>query len=158
MEIDFIVSGDRDIAARLDRLSDDLRKRLVERIGGLTQQLLARVQAREPTRTGRLRAETRAFVDDGADFVRGRVRVVATGIRYEHGKVGALEYGAHRPVKVRSHERAGHTPFGRAVEQVVGAYTRKADIMAHRFLRGPVEAMRGDIRAELGRVVQESRG
>src|SRR5438477_13133927 len=88
----------RRVAATLEGLPADLLIRLRPTFERLTAELLAKVRAGEPHRTGALEAATQAFVDDIAGVrLRGRVRVLA-----EPGQTGrfnvkavALEYGAH---------------------------------------------------------------
>jgi hypothetical protein len=129
-------------------MPDDLKKKLKATISVLTHQLLARVQAAEPFRTGRLRAATHAFVDERPDFVRGRVRILATGRANPlAARFGALEYGgpgvrrAGKKVKVKGYTRHGAS---------LRAYERKQPrIRARRFLRGPAAAMRPQIKTEL---------
>jgi len=67
--------NDTRLRVRLDEMPDKLRRRLVTTIGRLTRELLAKVEAREPVRTGRLRELTEDYVDDNRikNFVRGRV-------------------------------------------------------------------------------------
>jgi len=148
MEITAIVSGERDFAARLDQMPARVRERLVTVITSLTARLLAAVQQNEPQRTGALRSETQMRVDVTDDVVRGRVFVAAPSAR-EHAKAAALEYGAHGMVAVRAYQRQGHTPFGMAAAQVVAAYRRQANIVADRFERTALDAMRGTIKAEI---------
>jgi hypothetical protein len=130
-----------------DELPAALKQKLKVAISRVTHQLLARVKAAEPVRTGRLRAATHAYVDERPNFVRGRVRISRTGRASSLGAAfGALEYGGpgHRrsgPVRVQAYRRGG---VG------VGTYERRRPrIQARRFLRGPAAAMRPQIRAEL---------
>jgi len=135
------------LSLHFDRMPAQLQRKLKVAIGRATHELLARVKAAEPVRTGRLRAATHAFVDEREDFVRGRVRVLATGRANPlAARFGALEYGApgkrrSGPVTVRAYSRGG---------QPVGSYERRRPrIRARRFLRGPMAAMRPAIKAEL---------
>jgi len=130
-----------------DQLPAALQRKLKIAIGRSTHALLARVKAAEPVQTGRLRAATHAFVDERADFVRGRVKILATGKANPlAARFGALEYGApgkrrRGPVRVRAYSRGGRP---------VGSYERRRPrIQARRFLRGPFAAMRPAIKAEL---------
>jgi len=131
---------------RLDELPAALKQKLKVAISQVTHELLARVKAAEPTRTGRLRAATHAYVDERPNFVRGRVRILRTRRASSLGAAfGALEYGGpgrrSGPVRVQAYRRGG---VG------VTAYERRRPrIRARRFLRGPAAAMRPQIRAEL---------
>ena len=124
----------------LDKLPAELKAKLKQAITRSTHQLLARVKAAEPVRTGRLRQATRSCVDERPNFVRGRVRILATGRQQSIAAAfGALEYGGpgkrrSGPVRVRAYSRAGVS---------VGSYRRRRPrIRARRFLRGPAAAMR----------------
>ncbi len=155
MEIRAVVAGERDIAARLEQLPQKLRARLEQRIGGLTRSLADRVRGAEPQRTGKLRGETHDSVRATDELVLGKVFVSADSSS-DHAKAGALEYGAHSSVKVRSYQRAGHNPQGERAEQIVAAYTRQANILARRFERGSLEGMRGQIESELRAAIAEA--
>lgn len=143
-----IDSNANQLALHFDELPAQLQRKLKIAIGKATHALLARVKAAEPVQTGRLRAATHAFVDERPGFVRGRVRILATGKANPlAARFGALEYGGPgqrrrgEPVKVRAYRRGG---------QPVGSYERRQPrIKARRFLRGPFVAMRPAIKAEL---------
>jgi hypothetical protein len=148
---------DHGVEAHLDRVSTRLRSGLRTAITELTNQLLARVRAAEPYRTGRLRQSTQAFVDERPDRIRGRVRILGVG-QTHNAAAAALEYGAHRIVSVRAHQEHLTHVFDRATDSqfvAVRAYERRANIQAKRFLRDPAAAMRPRIQAELERVVRE---
>jgi hypothetical protein len=149
---------DRQVAAHLDRIPGKLRTGLKESITRLTDQLLARVKAAEPYRTGKLRQETQAFVDEHEDKITGKVRILGAG-REHNVAAAALEYGAHRIVNVRAHREHLSHVFDRATDSkfvAVKAYSRRANIQAKRFLRDPAQAMRPQIQAELQRVISEA--
>jgi len=148
---------DRATILHLEELPSRLRSKLHPVIARLTEQLLARVRAAEPVRTGALRRATQAFVDDKENAVRGRVRIVGTQSQL-HAAAAALEYGAHRLVRVRQHQTHIDSVFGRATAKqlvIVDAYTRRANITAQRFLRGPAANLRATALAELERVVDD---
>jgi hypothetical protein len=148
---------DRRFVEHLERIPGRLRTALRASITQLTDQLLQRIRAAEPSRTGRLRGQTQAFVDVTDDKVTGRVRIMGQG-REHNVAAGALEYGAHRVVNVRAHQEHLSHVFNRATDSqfvAVRAYTRKANIRAQRFLRDPAAAMRPRIQAELERVIAE---
>jgi hypothetical protein len=152
---------DRAVKLRLEELPSRLRSRLRPVIARLTEQLLGQVRAAEPVRTGKLRAATQAFVDDKENFVRGRVRVLAVPGRGGSHNIAAaaLEYGAHRLVHVKQHETHIDTIFGRASARqlaIVDAYTRRANITAERFLRGPAATLRPAAIAALERAVNDA--
>jgi hypothetical protein len=137
------------LVLRLEQLPTVLRQRLKSKIGELTQELLRKVEAREPVRTGRLRRLTHAYVDENVakNFVRGRVRVLRTRDHNTAGAAGALEYGSTgKRFAVRGYRSRGGQ---------VSAYQRRGGIQAQRFLRGPAAIMIPRARLELQRVLQE---
>lgn len=139
---------DRRVMAHLEALPAKLRTNLRTTITELTSQLLGEVRAREPVRTGLLRSQTRSFVDEKKDFIRGRVRILPTGSANRTAAAfGALEYGAHRTFSVRGYQRGSFR---------VGGYTRTANIQARRFLRGSAEEMRNKIIEQLQAAVAKS--
>jgi len=141
--------NDTRLRVRLDELPNKLRRRLVSTIGKLTNELLHKVEAREPFRTGRLRSLTQAYVDDNRIkmFVRGRVRVLRTREHNTAAAAGALEYGSTgKRFPVSGYMRRGYR---------VSGYQRVGGISEMRFLRGPASAMLPKARAELRRVLQE---
>jgi hypothetical protein len=135
------------LVLHFDEMPAALKRNLKAAITRATYQLLARIKATEPVRTGRLRAATHAYVDERENFIRGRVRILATGRAQSLAAAfGALEYGApgkrrSGPVRVGAYRRRGAS---------VGTYERRRPhIRARRFLRGPAAAMRPQIKAEL---------
>jgi hypothetical protein len=132
------------LALHFDEITPALQAKLKVAIGRITHQLLARVKAAEPVRTGRLRGATHAYVDVRPNFVRGRVRI-SRGRGDLGAAFGALEYGGPGrrggSVAVGAHRRSGGA---------VAAYERRRPhIRARRFLRGPAAAMRPQVKAEL---------
>jgi hypothetical protein len=151
-----VVNEDR-LQLRLNEFPRKVQQRLKATIGTLVRELLARVQAAEPTRTGTLRRATHAFVDEGlrggAPWVRGRVRVTREsrlGARF-----GALEYGAPGTrrrglVQVRAYSRAG--------SRVSSYRRRQPTIKEMRFLRGPARAQRARAIAALEAALNDAIG
>jgi len=146
--IDFKVQvNDSNIKVVFDQFPKKLQANLKKAIASLTDKVLARVLAGEPHRTGQLQIETRRFVDEHENWIRGRVRILGPGGRGHNVAAAALEYGAHRSFPVRSYRRGG----GR-----VGAYRRRANITELRFLRGAAEGIRATAAAELQRAITET--
>lgn len=139
-----ITVDDRDVIAHLDRLPKDLHDRLVSRLGPIASRMQALVQAGEPSRTGRLRGQTRGAVADGPTFVRAQVTIVGL-FQQDFAKAGALEYG----VPGASPRSASRAPGGfvsvhsyhRKRGESVQAYRRRVRIEARRFLRQAAAAM-----------------
>jgi len=151
---------DRRVILRLEQMPTKLRTQLHATIARLTEELLARVRSAEPDRTGALRRATKAYVDDKENMVRGRVRIgPEAGQKGHNVAAAALEYGAHRLVHVKQHQTHVDTVFGRVQNRqlaIVDAYTRRANIIAERFLRGPAAAMRQTAQAELEKIVNDA--
>lgn len=151
MKLTAVVSGDRDIAARFDRLPEAEHRRLHETIESLTARLFAAV--RPPSRTGRAASEKRMSVTETPDMVRGTVTFAATGT--EAAKIGTLEWGApgkrSRP-PVSEHKRSLNHLWGHSIspiEVIVDRYKRKAHITEYRFLRNALAAIQSDAEREL---------
>lgn len=145
-----ITADDTKLRLALDNLPAELRQRLRAKIAELTFELLRRVEAREPRRTGRLRSLTRSFVDDNTakNFVRGRVRVLRGRGHNTAGAAGALEYGSTgRRFPVRSYRRRGANVRG---------YDRRGGLRELRFLRGPAAAMLPRARRELEDIIRST--
>jgi hypothetical protein len=140
--------SDTRVQLMFDQLPKTLQANLKVKIDALTAELLAKVRAGEPHRTGRLMQETRRFVDEREDWVRGRVRVLGPGGRGHAIAAAALEYGAHRAFPVKGYSRRGGT--------AVSGYDRHANIAARRFLRGAAEGMRAKVLAELQQAIAET--
>jgi len=137
------------LRVRLESMPKQLQKRLTQTIGRLTNELVHKVEAREPVRTGRLRSLTQAYVDTNQIkmFVRGRVRVLRTRQHNTAAAAGALEYGSTgKKFAVKGYMRRGSHVRG---------YQRVGGITEMRFLRGPAAAMLPKARAELRRVLQD---
>lgn len=162
MSVHFTIEDGADngrVLLRLDQLPEKIARKLKAEIGRLTHQLLAQVEAKQPVRTGTLRQQTHAYVDEGVNkggrWVRGRVRVLreeASGVNY--GIVaGALEYGA--PGK----RRTGPVPvrgYRRQSVKVRSHTRRRPKIAAMRFLRGPAAAQRPRARAALMAIINDA--
>lgn len=156
IDTSIVLTGDRDIALRFERFPEGLRKRLRGAIENILPRLAARQRAAAPRLSGRLAGEVgKITIEDGPEFVRGRVTVDARSSR-EAGKAGALEYGApgrRGRFAVREHKRRG---AGVGMETIVDRYERTANLIAQRYQRGPFEAMRGEIEGELRDAVDGS--
>jgi hypothetical protein len=152
-----VVTGDRSISLRFQRLPALLRQRLRGAMEDVLPRLAAAQKARAPKgATGRLEAALgHVFIEEGTDFLRGRVTVVApTG--WVYGQIGALEYGApgrRGRFMVREHKRRGR---GIGMEVIVDRYYRTQRLMAMRFIRGPFEEMQGEIEEALAAAVDEA--
>lgn len=138
------------LRVQLEQLPKQVKARLETAIRQLTNELLVRVKAAEPVRSGRLRSMTHAYVDVRENFVRGRVRIADSAHPREALIAGALEYGApgrrKGRVPVRSHRMRLTHLFGRPYRGgsvMVRSFSRKRPtIQEMRFLRGPALAMR----------------
>lgn len=154
------IAGDRQAGLRFDEFPDVLYEDLRKEIEELSLELLLRVEAATPSRTGLLRSEERLRLFTDKDRITGYIDVKADG-QQEHIKAGALEYGAHKKHKVSSHtmrldhfwEQKLDAPITVLVDAIPD---RTANITEIAFLRGPLEAMRPEIAARLRAVVENA--
>lgn len=150
IELDAVVQGERDVSLRFQRVTPTVKRRLRGAMEEVLPQLAARQRARAPRgQSGKLASQVgHVFIDEGDDYIRGRVTVVAdTG--WQYGKAGALEYGApgrRGRFTVKEHKRRGR---GIGMETLVDRYQRTQRLVAQRFIRGPFDAMRGEIEGKL---------
>lgn len=150
IEIDAVVQGERDVSLRFQRLPPVVKRRLRGAMEEELPQLAGLQRARAPRGRSRKLASQigQVFIDEGDDYIRGRVTVVApTG--WQYGKAGALEYGApgrRGRFTVKEHKRRGR---GIGMETLVDRYQRTQRLVAQRFIRGPFDAMRGEIEDKL---------
>ena len=148
----------RAIIVMFEKLTPELLKKLEATMEPLIKRVAAQQKARAPRgRTGRLATQVgHVFVDKGPDWIRARSTVVAAS-GWQFGKAGALEYGAPGRrggvVNVSMYKRRGR---GIGMDTLVDRYTRHARLVEHRYLRGPFEAMSGEIIEELEKAVAEA--
>lgn len=156
------IPNENRLIARLDKFPISLRARLRPVIEAAVRQLLGAVIAAEPRRTGALRAATQMFVDEGPDWIRGRVRILGSagrGARAHNIAAAALEYGAHGTARVQAHQRRLNQVFGRRQEAqsiMVDAYTRRMNITARRFLRDPAATARAAALPKIEAAIQQA--
>lgn len=154
------IKGDRRVGVVFEEFPDDLYADLRTEIEALTAELLGLVEAATPDRTGRLRGQEKMRVFADKDHIKGQVFIAGEKGSQDFAKAGALEYGAHRATKVRAHkmrlDHAWETRLADPITVLVGAYSRTPDIDEHRFERGPLAGMAGEIAARLNAVVEKA--
>jgi hypothetical protein len=153
---------ERRLLLHLDQVPTRLHTALRPVITSLTDELLRRIHAAEPVRSGRLRRETQSFVDETPSKIVGMVKVVGPGGKASgsHEAAAALEYGAHRRFSVRAHAMHETHVFGRASGRtlvMVEEYTRRANIAARRFIRGPATALRPLALARMRQAIDDAK-
>lgn len=154
------LTGERQAGLRFEQFPSDLLANLRAEIDSLTNELRGRVGPAMPNRSGELRASLRDKIIDKENSVTGRV-TVAEGNQALHRKAAALEYGSKgkkRPVRQHA-MRLGHfwdQKLAAPRTVIVKAFMRTPNVKAHKFLRGPMEAMRPTILARLGKVVERN--
>lgn len=162
MQIHIEAIGAREVELKFEHFPEQARHAFLQRITSLTAQLLARVQSSEPENTGKLRSETVSQIYDGKDGVVGSVTLAKGLSATEYGKAGALEYGAPGPRNrnmVKSHTAQLSRVYGRLVAPmsvVISAHTRHLNVAEHKFLRGPLESMSGQVLQELEQALAEA--
>jgi hypothetical protein len=157
MELGLAVIGDRKIQLAFDEFPKSAHVRIFERITGLTAELKARIEDAAPKgATGELEASISSKVYDQPERIRGRVAVTEPPF----GKAAALEYGAHKATPVKAHRmRRDHVFARRLAEPLtveVKAYTRQPNIVARRYLRGPLEAIESDAIAGIREALEDA--
>lgn len=155
MAIGIIVEGAREVDLRFERFPQGCHDELSAKIKARMPRLASAVRAKTPRKTGKLASEVTSSVRDTKERITGIVTVSG-----DFAKAGALEYGAHGTAKVGAHEARLDHVFGNQLHDPitvsVRAHTRQMNIPAHRFLRGPFEAERSEIEAELRQAVDRA--
>jgi hypothetical protein len=154
------VTGDRLVGLRFDEFPTDLHDALLEQIEGLTSELLGRVRARIPRKTGDLSGKLRQRVFDDEHKITGRVDIFSDDPQ-DHRKAGALEYGSKgRPVKVKGHSmKLDHfwkDKLAAPITVLTKAYNRVPTIAEHAFERGALAAMQPTVLSTLNAVVERA--
>jgi hypothetical protein len=145
------------VALRLDKLPAEVAAALREVVERETAALFAAVQP-PIGKTGRTAAAKSMKIVTTDNSVLGVVYFKGPG--RELAKIGALEYGTRgkrRPVQ-RHHRRLNHF-FGHQhapIDVIVEKYMRTPRIAARRFLRGPLEARKAAIAAEMQAAVNKA--
>ncbi len=159
MDFDAVITGDTRIVARFNEWPAELHDALLTRIRALTDALEGRVQALAPERTGKLKDEIVSRVFDDPKKIKGLVTLEGGLTKSEYVKAAALEYGAHRGLRVRKYSRTIAEAFGHDISPKridVSAYSRIANIDARVYLRGGLSDVEGDATAQLQQVIDQS--
>lgn len=160
MDIRINITGDRQVGLRFEHFPDALYDDLRREINALSIELFALVEAATPERTGLLRSQERRRVFADNNRISARVDVAGEAGTQDFAKAGALEYGAHRGMKVSAHSmRLDHLwaeKLAWPLTVIVGAYNRTPDIEAYSYLRGPVAAMQPEVLTRLNAVVERN--
>ena len=151
-----ITRGARELSLRIESFPDLVKKKLVERINALTEELQERVIAAAPYKTGKLKSEIikRTFGDRDSR-VAGYVSVYAQDDNKEYAKAATLEYGTRHPRRM-SGKNGIALRFGKGQKTVIGRAIKTVGIRPFEYLRGPIDAMRGEIVAQLESAVEEA--
>lgn len=154
------VTGDRQVGLRFEQFPDALYEDLRKEIDALSIELLTRVEAATPDRTGQLRSQERLRLFTDPNRITGYVDITGTKGSQDFAKAGALEYGAHRATKVSAHEMKldHHWSLKLAAPEMVlvAAYARTPNIEEFAFERGPLAAMQPEIVSRLNAVVEKA--
>ena len=149
------VTGTLKIERLFDEFPAEAQAAIAQVIGEQVSELAATVRAAAPRRSGKMASEVTGSVSSSAERIVGRVFFDAAD-KSEYGKIAALEYGAHHPVKVSAHEMRlthawGHLIGAETVE--VPEHSRTPNIAEHRFLRDSLEALQAQIADALDRIL-----
>ncbi len=148
------IATERRVGLKFEEFPQRAHASLLEKITSLTRQLEERVRAAEPYKSGKLRGATTSRIDDRPERITGRVFISA-----DYGKAAALEYGAHAATQVKAHSARLDHVYANAVSPLtvmISAHSRKLDIAEHKYLRGPLEAMEGEIIEQLRAALVEA--
>lgn len=155
MFVTFEIATERSADLRFEEFPRRAHAVLKERIEDLTSQLHSMVASAAPRRTGRLAASIESRVVDYPDRITGYVKPSS-----DFAKAAALEYGSHRTVQVKAHrERLDHVyarPLASSINVTVSAHARRTNVAEHRYLRGPLDAIRPLAIAELRQALAEA--
>jgi hypothetical protein len=154
VEIAAEIQTERAVELKFEQFPEQARERLRAAISALVSDLQSRVESAEPSLTGALRSETAPRLEEYPNRITGAVRVTD-----EFAKAGALEYGAHRTMLVKAHTATLDHIYGKLVEPLsvmIGAHQRTPNIAEHRYLRGPLHAMEGQIFEALQEAMTEA--
>lgn len=153
------VSGERQAALRFEEFPNELHAELLAEIESLTAELYGRVEAQIPSKSGRLRAQADMRIFDDPERISGVVSIHGERSN-DYAKAAALEYGAFNRHGVAQHrmwlDHFWSLKLSRPIRVLVGAYSRTANISEHRFLRGPLEQLRGEAIDRLNSVVEQA--
>ena len=154
-----IVTG-RNVALRFDAVPEQARENLRDVIADATSRLAEMVRAKVPKRTGKLAGEIKSRTVEGPHNVTGIVEVAGMS-RRDFGKAGALEYGSHVQEKVKAHEMRLAHMFGAPMDEVkvaVAAHSRKLNLPARDYLRGPEAEISSEVLASMEEAVERAVG
>jgi hypothetical protein len=154
-----LVSGDREVALGYERFPDELRDRIRARMQRIVDRLESASRDAAPYKTGKLKSEIHGRVyADNPQRVAGYVQVTAAGGGSdEYRKAGALEYGVNKSRSIAG-RLAGRNLVSRLRSQRVRDRLINSPIhqRAYRYLRGPLDEMRGEIEAEMTEAIGEA--
>lgn len=150
--------GDRELTLRFESFPSHLHDKLLARIGGLTEQLQARVVAATPHLTGTLQSEeTERVFGDSPERVAGYVGVYApSDPAKEYPKAATLEYGTNKPRRAFQ-KRAGLMAalLGPRL-RIIGKLSKAVHIEPVRYLRDSLDEMQPEVIAAFQEVLNEA--
>lgn len=153
------LKGVKSATLRLEKFPDGVLERLLEPMQSIERQLEAAVIAAEPQKSGELRGIT------GGRVYSHENRIAAVvGVRTQDGneakKAVTLEYGSlGEPMDVVNHfMRVDHVykTLISPMDVEVPTYMRVPDVKPHRFLRDPIEAIRGSALEQLRAAIDQA--
>lgn len=152
------LTGDRQAGLRFAEFPSALRDDLRAEIDSISDELFGRIQAQIPGKSGELRSRLTNRLFDKEDRVTAYIAINAQD-QSEHRKAAALEYGSRgKKIEIKPHKmRLDHywsEKLAAPRTVIVEAYSRLPRIAEHKFLRGPLEAMRPQINSRLKAVVE----
>lgn len=160
-EVRIDLDGERQTGLRFETFPDALRDELRGEIDSLSHELLARIEAVIPEKTGKLRSQVRLRMFDEDNRIKGYIDIAGEKGSTDYAKAGALEYGSRgRPVEVAAHsmrlDHFWHHKLNAPITVLTEASKRTPTIEEHGFMRGPLAAMRPEIISRLTAVVERA--
>ena len=149
------LTGDRRATLRFDQFPTFAHDRLLAALQRIEQRLEAAVRAQVPVKTGKLQSLVGGHVYDHVNRIAAVVGIVdktQQGAR----KAAALEFGS-RGVSIAMHRVTSTASLlARANRPLKSEWRRTPTLQPHRFLRGPLDAIRGSAIAEMRAAIDQA--
>jgi hypothetical protein len=150
--------SERAAILRFEQFPAFAHDRLLAALWRIERRLETAVRAAQPARTGQLRSLTGGRVYDHGSRIAAVIGVRANNAD-DALKAAALEYGSARALMVRAHQAKLSHLWGRAMTPMTvqrESHLRRTNLSPHRFLRGPMAAIRADAIAEMKVAVEDA--
>lgn len=155
------LDGDRQTGLRFEEFPDAMHDALRNEIDEISHELMVRIEAAIPQKSGKLRSQVRLRMFDEEDRIKGYIDIAGEKGSTDYAKAGALEYGSKgKPVSVSAHamrlDHFWHHRLNAPITVLTEAYQRTPTIAEHSFMRGSLAAMRPEIISRLTGVIENT--